>query len=182
MDPRRPYAAGVGHVQSVTICRRSCGKTAEIRATVRLAQDFRTARLHVASGVFLEGARTSMRKTMLVGAVLVLATVVVVLVSAAADLKLESVTLMGAALGAVVALVPDRSPLIRLAGFAGGVVVAWIGFFLRAGLLPDSAGGARPPLVSWSRCVWPLPSRWAGSPVDSWRTGSSSARPTVAPV
>jgi len=100
-----------------------------------------TARSHAAPGAFLEGERTSMRKTMLVGAVLVLATVVVVLVSAAFDLKLESVTLMGAAMGAVVALVPDRSPLIRLAGFAGGVVVAWIGFFVRAGLLPDSAGG-----------------------------------------
>ena len=82
-----------------------------------------------------------MRKRMLVGVVLVIAAVVVVLVSALFDLELESVALLGAATGAVVALVPDRSPLMRLAGFAAGVVAAWIGFFLRAGFLPDSAAG-----------------------------------------
>ena len=82
-----------------------------------------------------------MRNTMLVGAALVLAAVVVVVVSAVFDLELESVALLGAATGAVVALIPDRTPLMRLAGFAGGVLAAWIGFFLRAALLPDSTGG-----------------------------------------
>ncbi len=82
-----------------------------------------------------------MRKTMLVGLVLTAAAVLVVLVSAALDLELESVALLGVAVGAVVALVPDRTPLMRLAGFAGGLVAAWIGYLLRAGLLPDSAGG-----------------------------------------
>jgi hypothetical protein len=82
-----------------------------------------------------------MRKTLLVGLVLAAAAVLVVLVSAALDLELESVALLGVAVGAVVALVPDRTPLMRLAGFAGGLVAAWIGYLLRAGLLPDSAGG-----------------------------------------
>jgi hypothetical protein len=82
-----------------------------------------------------------MRKTLLVGLVLTLAAVVVVFVSAGLDLKLEPVALLGLALGGVIALVPDRSPFIRLAGFAGGFVAAWIGYLLRAGVLPDSAGG-----------------------------------------
>jgi hypothetical protein len=82
-----------------------------------------------------------MRKTLLVGLVLAVAAVLVVWLSAAFDLGLEPVVLLGAALGAVVALVPDRTPLIRLAGFAGGFVAAWIGYFIRAALLPDTAGG-----------------------------------------
>ena len=82
-----------------------------------------------------------MRRTMLVGLVLTLAAVVVVFVSAWLDLELEPVALMGVTVGAVVALVPDRTPLMRLAGFAGGFVAAWIGYFVRAGILPDSTGG-----------------------------------------
>lgn len=82
-----------------------------------------------------------MRKTLLVGLVLTVAAVVVVLVSAALDLELEPVALLGVAVGAVVALVPDRTPFMRLAGFAGGFVAAWVGYLLRAGVLPDSAGG-----------------------------------------
>ena len=82
-----------------------------------------------------------MRKNVLVGLVLTVASVLVVLVSSVFDLELESAALLGAALGAVVALVPDRSPMMRLAGFAGGFVAAWIGYIVRAALLPDSAGG-----------------------------------------
>ena len=82
-----------------------------------------------------------MRRTMLVGLVLVVAAVLVVLVSGWFDLELEPVALVGVAVGAIVALVPDRAPLMRLLGFIGGLVAAWIGYFLRAGLLPDSTGG-----------------------------------------
>ena len=64
-----------------------------------------------------------------------------VLVGAALDLELESVALLGAALGAVVALVPDRTPLVRLGGFAAGFVVALIGYVVRAALLPDTSSG-----------------------------------------
>ncbi|HET9858560.1 MAG TPA: hypothetical protein VFQ19_02170 [Nocardioidaceae bacterium] len=82
-----------------------------------------------------------MRKTLLAGLVLTAAAVLVVVVSAMFDLELESVALLGVALGAVIALVPDRTPAVRLAGFFGGFVVALMGYFVRAGLLPDSVGG-----------------------------------------
>jgi hypothetical protein len=82
-----------------------------------------------------------MRRTMLVGAVLAVVAFLVVIVSNWLDLELDSVAMVGIALGAVVALVPDRSPLMRLAGFAAGIVLGWIGFVVRAGLLPDTATG-----------------------------------------
>lgn len=82
-----------------------------------------------------------MRRTVLVGAVLTVAATLVVLLSDLLDLKLESVTLLGVALGAVVALVPDRSPLTRLVGFLAGFGLAWAGYLLRAGVFPDSTGG-----------------------------------------
>lgn len=82
-----------------------------------------------------------MRRTMLVGAVLTVAATLVVLVSDLLDLKLESAALLGVALGAVVALVPDRSPVARLVGFVAGFGLAWVGYLLRAGVLPDSTGG-----------------------------------------
>ncbi len=82
-----------------------------------------------------------MRKTLLAGLVLAVAAVVVVWLSAAFGLELESVALLGAALGAVVALVPDGSPATRLGGFAAGFFVAWVGYILRAAVLPDTAGG-----------------------------------------
>ncbi len=82
-----------------------------------------------------------MRKSLVAGLVLAVAAVLVVWVSSALDLELESVALLGAALGAVVALVPDRTPLVRLGGFFAGFVAAWIGYAVRAQVLPDSAGG-----------------------------------------
>ncbi|MCM0622136.1 hypothetical protein [Nocardioides bruguierae] len=49
--------------------------------------------------------------------------------------------LVGAGLGAVVWLVPDRSPLARVGGLVAGVLVAWLGYVLRAAVLPDTPGG-----------------------------------------
>jgi hypothetical protein len=82
-----------------------------------------------------------LRPTLITGGVLVVAAVLVVVLSASLSLDIESVALMGAATGAVVALVPDRSPVFRLAGFLIGFVAAWVGYVLRAALLPDSASG-----------------------------------------
>ena len=82
-----------------------------------------------------------MRRTLVAGFVLAVAAVLVVLVSSELDLELESVALLGGALGAVVALVPDRSAPVRLGGFAAGFVAAWIGYVVRAAMLPDTAGG-----------------------------------------
>lgn len=82
-----------------------------------------------------------MRTTLLTGLALLIAGVAVVLVSSGLDLELESTALMGLGIGATLALVPDRTPLLRVAGFAAGFVAAWLGYFMRAGLLPDTAGG-----------------------------------------
>lgn len=82
-----------------------------------------------------------MRKSLLAGVVLAVAAMLVVAMSAALELDLESTALLGVALGAVVALVPDRTPLVRLAGFAAGVVISWLGYVARAALLPDTASG-----------------------------------------
>ena len=82
-----------------------------------------------------------MRRTMLVGLSLAVAAAVAVLVGAAFGLELESVALVGVTIGAVVALVPDRTPLARVAGFFVGFAAAWVGYAVRATALPDSAGG-----------------------------------------
>jgi hypothetical protein len=82
-----------------------------------------------------------MRRTLLVGGILIVATVVVVAVSAWFDLELESTALFGVVVGAVVALVPDRPPAMRLVGFLGGVAAAWLGYLVRAGFLPESVPG-----------------------------------------
>jgi hypothetical protein len=82
-----------------------------------------------------------MRKTFFAGLVLALAAALVMWLSAAFGLELESVVLLGAAVGAAVALVPDRSPMVRFLGFAAGFVAAWLGYFVRAALLPDTASG-----------------------------------------
>jgi hypothetical protein len=82
-----------------------------------------------------------MRRNLLAGLCLALAAGLLVMVGKFLDLDLESVALFGAALGAVVALVPDRTPLVRLGGFAVGVVAALVGYLLRALLLPDTSAG-----------------------------------------
>ena len=82
-----------------------------------------------------------MRKTIIAGLVLALAAALVMWLSGKFDLELESVVLFGAAVGAVVALVPDRSPLVRFLGFAAGFVVTWVGYLVRAQYTPDTASG-----------------------------------------
>lgn len=82
-----------------------------------------------------------MRRTTFVGGILAVSAFLVVILGDLLDLKLEPVALLGVTLGAVIGLVPDRRPSLRLAGFVIGLVVAWIGFIVRAGLLPDSAAG-----------------------------------------
>lgn len=82
-----------------------------------------------------------MRKNLLVGLVLAAAAIVVIFVSDWFDLELESVALLGIAVGAVVAIVPDRSPFMRLAALGGGGLLSLVGYLVRAGLLPDSVGG-----------------------------------------
>lgn len=82
-----------------------------------------------------------MRRTLLVGGVLAVSAFLVVVLSNLLDLELDAVALLGVAVGAVIALVADRSPWMRLAGFVAGIVVTWIVYILRAGVLPDTSAG-----------------------------------------
>ena len=82
-----------------------------------------------------------MRRTAIGGAILAVVAFLLILFGEALDLDLEKVALTGAALGAVVALVPDRPPLFRGIGFAAGFLVGWGGYALRAGFLPDTSMG-----------------------------------------
>lgn len=82
-----------------------------------------------------------MRTTMLTGGVLVVAAVAIVMLSSTLGLDVESVALMGAATGAVIALVPDRTPQARLIGFLVGFGASWLAYLVRAGFLPDTHAG-----------------------------------------
>jgi len=82
-----------------------------------------------------------MRRDILIGGCLALAAALTILASDWLDLQLEAVALFGVAMGAVAAIVPSGSAAGRLAGFLAGFVIAWIGFLLRAAMLPDTASG-----------------------------------------
>jgi len=82
-----------------------------------------------------------MRKLLLVGVLLAFAAAAAIVASAILDLELESVALLGAAMGAVIALIPDRTLFVRVAGFGAGFVIAWIGYVVRAMWLPDTSSG-----------------------------------------
>ncbi len=81
-----------------------------------------------------------MKRTLLTGALLAVAGVLAVYVGAWLNLGLRS-SIYGAALGAVLGLVANHSVLGRLAAFLGGVVIAWLGYAVRAQFLPDSTSG-----------------------------------------
>jgi hypothetical protein len=82
-----------------------------------------------------------MRASMRAGVLLAVAAALVVVLSAAWGLDIEAYALAGVAFGGVIALVPDRSAWARLGAFVIGFVAAWIGFVLRAALLPDATSG-----------------------------------------
>jgi hypothetical protein len=75
------------------------------------------------------------------GAVLAVAVAVVIGVSSVMDLQIEPYALAGVLAGGVVGLINEGSAFARLAAFAIGFVASWIGFVLRAAVLPDSEGG-----------------------------------------
>ena len=90
-----------------------------------------------------------MKRHILAGLVLALLTTAIVLFSGP---ELQGVALLGAALGGALGLVPDRSPAQRAAGFAVGFLAAWLGYALRAAVLPDAAAGRAIAVLS-SCCV-----------------------------
>lgn len=82
-----------------------------------------------------------MRRSLIAGLVLAVFAALIIGLGELLGLDLQHVALMGAAIGGVLGLVPHQPTLGKLGGFAVGFVLAWIGFALRAALLPDSAGG-----------------------------------------
>jgi hypothetical protein len=82
-----------------------------------------------------------MRRHVAPGIALAIAGGLLVLLGGWLGLDLDSVALLGAALGGALALVPDRAPLAKLAGFAVGFVLAWVGYGVRAATLPDTDEG-----------------------------------------
>lgn len=82
-----------------------------------------------------------MRTHLFAGLGLAVTAGVLVILGSALDLELQPVALLGAALGAVLALVADRTAGARLGAFAAGFVAAWLGYLVRAQFLPDTEGG-----------------------------------------
>ena len=79
-----------------------------------------------------------MKTRVIKGAVLALFGALTIAFGNALGLDLDQVALLGVTLGGVIGLVPDRSLAQRIIGFAIGFVLAWVGYGLRAGMLPDT--------------------------------------------
>ena len=82
-----------------------------------------------------------MRRSLMAGLLLAVGAALIIGLGDALGLGMEHVALLGAALGGVLGLVTAREPLGKLGGFVVGFVVAWLGFALRAAVLPDTAAG-----------------------------------------
>ena len=82
-----------------------------------------------------------MVRSLVTGLCLAVFAAVIIGLSDLLGLDLEHVALLGAALGGVLGLVPHRPVWGKVAGFLLGFALAWIGFALRAAVLPDSPGG-----------------------------------------
>ena len=82
-----------------------------------------------------------MRRHAPAGIFLAVLAALLILLSDTLGLEVQSVTLLGVGIGAALGLVPDRTPVQRLGGFAVGFAAAWLGYLLRAAVLPDAASG-----------------------------------------
>ena len=82
-----------------------------------------------------------MRRSLIAGLVLALLAAVITALGGVFGSDLEHVALLGAALGGALGLIPHRYSWGRITGFLVGFVAAWIGFALRAAVLPDSSNG-----------------------------------------
>jgi hypothetical protein len=82
-----------------------------------------------------------MRRSLISGLVLAVFAALIIGLGELLGLDLQPVALLGAALGGALGLVPHRFPLGKLGGFALGFVIAWVGYALRAAVLPDAAAG-----------------------------------------
>ncbi len=82
-----------------------------------------------------------MVRSLVTGLCLAVFAAVIIGLSNLLGLDLEHVALLGAALGGVLGLVPHRPAWGKVAGFLAGFLLAWLGFALRAAVLPDSSAG-----------------------------------------
>jgi len=82
-----------------------------------------------------------MIRVLLAGTVLALAAGLIVLLAPTLGAEVQGVALLGAGVGGALGLVPDRSPGARAGAFVVGLVAAWLGFLLRAAVLPDAPSG-----------------------------------------
>lgn len=82
-----------------------------------------------------------MRRTLLAGLLIAVAVFITMFISGGLDLELEPVALLGLTVGAVIALVPDATPSLRLGGYAVGFVMTVLGYLFRAALTPDTTTG-----------------------------------------
>jgi hypothetical protein len=89
--------------------------------------------------------------------------------------ELATWALLGTAAGAVVALVPDRSAVERAAAFLLGLLAAWGGFALRAGVLPDVPLGRALSVVAALSLVAAVATATAGRlPLRAGLTGAAA--------
>lgn len=79
-----------------------------------------------------------MTHTLIRGGLLAVTAFLTLLLGEAWGFELTHVTLLGLALGAIVAIVDEGSFVGRVAALLVGVAIAWAGYGLRAGFLPDS--------------------------------------------
>lgn len=82
-----------------------------------------------------------MRRSLIAGLVLAVFAALIIGLGNLFGFDLDHVALLGAAIGGALGLVPHRFSWGRIAGFLLGFVAAWIGFALRAAVLPDSSWG-----------------------------------------
>ncbi|MCA1781265.1 MAG: hypothetical protein ABR500_12100 [Dermatophilaceae bacterium] len=82
-----------------------------------------------------------MRRSLIAGLVLAAIAAVVTALGGVLGFDLQHVALLGGAIGGALGLVPHRYSWGRITGFLVGFVIAWIGYALRAAVLPDSSNG-----------------------------------------
>jgi hypothetical protein len=81
------------------------------------------------------------RKTMIVGVLLAAVAGLLVNYGEVLGLELSRFALLGSAVGAALGLVPAGSPAGRAGAWSVGFLAAWVGYGLRAAVLPDTASG-----------------------------------------
>lgn len=95
-----------------------------------------------------------MRASIVAGVLLAAAVALVIVVSSGLELDVESYAVTGVLGGGVLGLVADRAPWERLGGFVVGFVAIWVGYVLRAAVMPDTTSGVVvATVVSLAICV-----------------------------